>query len=69
MTERGGRERETERVSNSGYICGRRERQTETDRDRDRQRQRHRERRRTNERTNDFFINEGKRLSTIRRER
>ena len=55
MTERGGRERETERVSNSGYICGRRERQTETDRDRDRQRQRHRERRRTNERTNEFF--------------
>ena len=50
MTERGGRERETERVSNSGYICGRRERQTETDRDRDRQRQRHRDRRRTNER-------------------
>ena len=69
MTERGGRERETERVSNSGYICGRRERQTETDRDRDRQRQRHRERRRTNERTNEFFINEGKGISTIRRER
>ena len=68
MTERGGRERETERVSNSGYICGRRERQTETDRDRDRQRQRHRDRRRTNERTN-FFINEGKGISTIRRER
>ena len=56
MTERGGRERETERVSNSGYICGRRERQTETDRDRDRQRQRHRDRRRTNERTNEFFL-------------
>ena len=56
MTERGGRERETERVSNSGYICGRRERQTETDRNRDRQRQRHRDRRRTNERTNEFFL-------------
>ena len=69
MTERGGRERETERVSNSGYICGRRERQTETDRDRDRQdRDTERDGERTNERTN-FFINEGKRISTIRRER
>ena len=38
VTERGGRERETERVSNSGYICERKERPTDGDRDRQRQR-------------------------------